>query len=167
MGGGGDFRRKARFLIVLRRFATLLQFFFPTFATEMMRRAHTFLLTIATICMMVMVVTPHHHDAMGACFVLERCQQDGHLNDRHTHHPADNHHIIPVTGKHISVAAPAFRAGGHSLWLPLLSSGLAGEGGYEACLLTAVSRRAFAPAIWHGQPSPSGGGLRAPPYFVL
>lgn len=167
MGGGGDFRRKARFLMVLRRFATLLQFFFPTFATEMMRRAHIFLLTIATICMMVMVVTPHHHDAMGACFVLERCQQDGHLNDRHTHHPADNHHIIPVTGKHISVAAPAFHAGGHSLWLPLLSSGLAGEGGYEVCLLTAVSRRAFAPAIWHGQPSPSGSGLRAPPYFVL
>lgn len=82
-----------------------MHFFFHTFAGNMKKRSYIVLLALAIICMMMMVVVPHHHHAMKACLVQEICQQDGRVNDRHTQHSerTDTHHVIPITGKCLSI----------------------------------------------------------------
>jgi hypothetical protein len=43
-------------------------------------------IAIATLLIQVFAVLPHHHHAGVACVIMERCEQDGAINDEHTHH---------------------------------------------------------------------------------
>lgn len=136
----------------------------------MKKRPHIVLLAVAIVCMMMMVIVPHHHNAMGACLVQEICHQDGRVNDSHTRHAAESntHHIVPVTGKHISLTSLSEVGGGHSFWVPFFLLGLPGMNDNDLCLPLFLTRRAcaFASLAWHGQQTLSD-RLRAPPYTVL
>jgi hypothetical protein len=48
----------------------------------------------ATLLLLAFMVFPHHHHYGGVvCYVVERCEQDGNINDEHTcHHDDINHH---------------------------------------------------------------------------
>lgn len=152
-------------------FATRLHFFFRNFVSDMKNRPHIVLLAVAIICMLLMMAVPHHHHAMGVCLMQEICHQDGRVNDSHTHHSeaSDTHHIIPVTGKHLSLGSMSDLGSGHSCWTPFFLLGLPGIDVGALCAPLFFIRRVYACALpaWHGQPVLSGHGLRAPPFSVL
>lgn len=53
----------------------------------MLNKVKMTLMTLATMCLIVFSVLPHHHHDDGSiCFVLEKCAMDGCLNDEHTGH---------------------------------------------------------------------------------
>lgn len=43
-------------------------------------------LWLAMLMMLLVLAVPHHHHLSNVCFVEERCETDGQINDRHTHH---------------------------------------------------------------------------------
>lgn len=158
-------------MVKKNKFATKLHFFFHTFAGNMKKRSYIVLLALAIICMMMMVVVPHHHHAMKACLVQEICQQDGRVNDRHTQHSerTDTHHVIPITGKCLSIGSPSDLNDGQLTLTSFFLLGLLGINGGELRIpWFSIKRVHFGtqPA-WHGQLLLSGHGLRAPPTSVL
>ena len=38
------------------------------------------------LMVLLVLAVPHHHHLSNVCFVEERCDADGQINDRHTHH---------------------------------------------------------------------------------
>ena len=38
------------------------------------------------LMVLLVLAVPHHHHLSKVCFVEERCDADGQINDRHTHH---------------------------------------------------------------------------------
>ncbi len=38
------------------------------------------------LMVLLVLAVPHHHHLSNVCFVEERCETDGQINDRHTHH---------------------------------------------------------------------------------
>lgn len=54
----------------------------------MMRRQTTYLFSLwtATLAMLLSTVVLHHHHFDRICFVEERCEMDGNVNDEHTEH---------------------------------------------------------------------------------
>jgi hypothetical protein len=66
-------------------------------------------IAIAALVLCVFAVVPHHHHHGIPCFAMERCEQDGHVNDEHTHHHNDaddiNHHdhCVLTTGYVLSL----------------------------------------------------------------
>ncbi len=50
-------------------------------------------ITFAIMMMMAFSVIPHHHHSMRMCFMTERCDLDGQVNDCHTsHYGSLDHH---------------------------------------------------------------------------
>lgn len=47
------------------------------------------ILALTTLLTIVTAVVPHHHHAGIACVVMEECEQDNSMNDRHTSHHDD------------------------------------------------------------------------------
>lgn len=43
-------------------------------------------LWLAMLMVLLVLAVPHHHHLSKVCFVEERCDADGQINDRHTHH---------------------------------------------------------------------------------
>ena len=43
-------------------------------------------LWLAMLMVLLVLAVPHHHHLSKVCFVEERCETDGQINDRHTHH---------------------------------------------------------------------------------
>lgn len=43
-------------------------------------------LWLAMLMVLLVLAVPHHHHLINVCFVEERCDADGQINDRHTHH---------------------------------------------------------------------------------
>lgn len=43
-------------------------------------------LWLAMLMVLLVLAVPHHHHLSNVCFVEERCETDGQINDRHTHH---------------------------------------------------------------------------------
>lgn len=43
-------------------------------------------LWLAMLMVLLVLAVPHHHHLSNVCFVEERCDADGQINDRHTHH---------------------------------------------------------------------------------
>lgn len=43
-------------------------------------------LWLAMLMVLLVLAVPHHHHLSNVCFVEERCETDGQVNDRHTHH---------------------------------------------------------------------------------
>ena len=43
-------------------------------------------LWLAMLMVLLVLAVPHHHHLSNVCFVEERCETDGHINDQHTHH---------------------------------------------------------------------------------
>lgn len=50
------------------------------------RRLYIFSLWMATCSVLLSTVVLHHHHFNRICFVEERCQEDGNINDEHTEH---------------------------------------------------------------------------------
>lgn len=50
------------------------------------RLAYQFCVMIATVSMLLSTVMLHHHHFNQICFVEEKCEIDGNLNDEHTEH---------------------------------------------------------------------------------
>lgn len=50
------------------------------------RRLYIFSLWLATCSVLLSTVVLHHHHSHSICFIEERCQKDGNLNDEHTEH---------------------------------------------------------------------------------
>ncbi|KAA6346888.1 hypothetical protein EZS27_005631 [termite gut metagenome] len=60
----------------------------------------------ATLLLLAFMIFPHHHHYGGwVCYVMERCEQDGDINDEHTcHHANDsNHHDCCIAEIHYIV----------------------------------------------------------------
>lgn len=53
-----------------------------------MMRGKAFIVSLWLAMLMVLLVlaVPHHHHLSKVCFVEERCDADGQINDRHTQH---------------------------------------------------------------------------------
>ena len=43
-------------------------------------------LWLAMLMVLLVLAVPHHHHLSKVCFVEERCETEGQINDRHTHH---------------------------------------------------------------------------------
>ncbi|WP_304154859.1 hypothetical protein [Hoylesella buccalis] len=43
-------------------------------------------LWLAMLMVLLVLAVPHHHHLSNVCFVEERCETDGQINDRHTQH---------------------------------------------------------------------------------
>lgn len=43
-------------------------------------------LWLAMLMVLLVLAVPHHHHLSNVCFVEERCDADGQINDQHTHH---------------------------------------------------------------------------------
>jgi len=43
-------------------------------------------IAVSTFILLILVIIPHHHHDGVACWVMERCEQDGNINDEHTKH---------------------------------------------------------------------------------
>ena len=43
-------------------------------------------LWLAMLMVLLVLAVPHHHHLSNVCFVEERCDADGQINDRHTQH---------------------------------------------------------------------------------
>ena len=43
-------------------------------------------LWLAMLMVLLVLAVPHYHHLGKVCFVEERCETDGQINDRHTHH---------------------------------------------------------------------------------
>ena len=55
------------------------------------KKLYLFSLLVATMSVLLSTVVMHHHHMGRICMVVERCQQDGKLNDEHTeHHENEN-----------------------------------------------------------------------------
>lgn len=55
------------------------------------KKLYLFSLLVATMSVLLSTVVMHHHHMGRICMVVERCQQDGNLNDEHTeHHENEN-----------------------------------------------------------------------------
>lgn len=55
------------------------------------KKLYLFSLLVATMSVLLSTVMMHHHHMGRICMVVERCQQDGNLNDEHTeHHENEN-----------------------------------------------------------------------------
>lgn len=55
------------------------------------KKLYLFSLLVATMSVLLSTVVIHHHHMGRICMVVERCQQDGNLNDEHTgHHENEN-----------------------------------------------------------------------------
>lgn len=50
------------------------------------KKLYLFCLLVATMSVLLSTVVMHHHHMGRICMVVERCQQDGNLNDEHTEH---------------------------------------------------------------------------------
>ncbi len=50
------------------------------------KKLYLFSLLVATMSVLLSTVVMHHHHMGRICMVVERCQQDGKLNDEHTEH---------------------------------------------------------------------------------
>ena len=50
------------------------------------KKLYLFSLFVATMSVLLSTVVMHHHHMGRICMVVERCQQDGNLNDEHTEH---------------------------------------------------------------------------------
>ena len=50
------------------------------------KKLYLFSLLVATMSVLLSTVMMHHHHMGRICMVVERCQQDGNLNDEHTEH---------------------------------------------------------------------------------
>lgn len=50
------------------------------------KKLYLFSLLVATMSVLLSTVVMHHHHMGRICMVVERCQQDGNLNDEHTEH---------------------------------------------------------------------------------
>jgi len=50
-------------------------------------------IALSTLMLLLVAFVPHHHHEGIACVVVERCEQDDAVNDKHTQHndAADNH----------------------------------------------------------------------------
>lgn len=52
------------------------------------KRQTLFQVALATLLLMLLSLFPHHHHSGGTiCWAMEVCQEDGNINDAHTHHP--------------------------------------------------------------------------------
>ncbi|MDH6310335.1 hypothetical protein M2451_003222 [Dysgonomonas sp. PFB1-18] len=40
----------------------------------------------STIILLILAIAPHHHHAGIACLIIEVCEEDRTINDKHTHH---------------------------------------------------------------------------------
>ena len=77
------------------------------------KKLYLFSLLVATMSVLLSTVVMHHHHMGRICMVVERCQQDGKLNDEHTeHHENENdgcrvhqmHHFV-TNGKIVNLVA--------------------------------------------------------------
>lgn len=46
-------------------------------------------LVVALSCFLFLSIFPHHHHGNEVCLQIEVCEEDGSLNDKHTHHSED------------------------------------------------------------------------------
>lgn len=87
------------------------------------KKLYLFSLLVATMSVLLSTVVMHHHHMGRICMVVERCQQDGKLNDEHTeHHENENdgcrehqmHHFV-TTGKIVKNIQKQLFDGNHLL----------------------------------------------------
>ena len=87
------------------------------------KKLYLFSLLVATMSVLLSTVVMHHHHMGRICMVVERCQQDGNLNDEHTeHHENENdgcrmhqmHHFV-TNGKIVKSIQKQLFDGDHLL----------------------------------------------------
>lgn len=87
------------------------------------KKLYLFSLLVATMSVLLSTVVMHHHHMGRICMVVERCQQDGKLNDEHTeHHENENdgcrvhqmHHFV-TNGKIVKNIQKQLLDGNHLL----------------------------------------------------
>lgn len=87
------------------------------------KKLYLFSLLVATMSVLLSTVVMHHHHMGRICMVVERCQQDGKLNDEHTeHHEKENdgcrvhqmHHFV-TNGKIVKNIQKQLFDGNHLL----------------------------------------------------
>lgn len=87
------------------------------------KKLYLFSLLVATMSVLLSTVVMHHHHMGRICMVVERCQQDGKLNDEHTeHHENENdgcrmhqmHHFV-TNGKIVKNIQKQLFDGNHLL----------------------------------------------------
>lgn len=87
------------------------------------KKLYLFSLLVATMSVLLSTVVMHHHHMGRICMVVERCQQDGKLNDEHTeHHENENdgcrvhqmHHFV-INGKIVKNIQKQLFDGNHLL----------------------------------------------------
>lgn len=87
------------------------------------KKLYLFSLLVATMSVLLSTVVMHHHHMGHICMVVERCQQDGKLNDEHTeHHENENdgcrvhqmHHFV-TNGKIVKNIQKQLFDGNHLL----------------------------------------------------
>lgn len=87
------------------------------------KKLYLFSLLVATMSVLLSTVVMHHHHMGRICMVVERCQQDGNLNDEHTeHHENENdgcrvhqmHHFV-TNGKIVKSIQKQLFDGNHLL----------------------------------------------------
>ncbi len=55
----------------------------------MKKKISILFIALATIMTMLLVIVPHHHHKEATCMIMERCEKDNSINDKHTAHHAD------------------------------------------------------------------------------
>lgn len=87
------------------------------------KKLYLFSLLVATMSVLLSTVVMHHHHMGRICMVVERCLQDGKLNDEHTeHHENENdgcrvhqmHHFV-INGKIVKNIQKQLFDGNHLL----------------------------------------------------
>lgn len=76
-----------------------------------------YLSVLAAVLFTLLVLFPHHHHVGGSiCVTVQRCSQDGRINDRHTRRchdfHIDRHHLFVATGqRHGALFVNSFHGG--------------------------------------------------------